>query len=675
MPPTIQAHQADRQTIYFTAEHGAAVRVGEANIDGILIENVDTGARIRVGGAYPLLTEQPTEADLITSTVDPTKPVPDKPKKAKKAKKAKRLGHATTLHTNIQGGVEIEFPGRLVLLHGSNGSHKTTIVRGLELAGTAKASDVAGRGVTSKESMLIPLIDPAVDNTIMAAMQVHLPATDTEVECVYTAKVKDAKHASKAVHSTSGIKVVFPLREVHEHLRGSPEKAQAWLLQTACGNLDRAAVLARLSDKATTLFPALVNKGTPIVDSLLAAVKEAPGRARMAKRKSDAALQEADRLAMGLAPPASEEQIEELREASESSDWILDQAIADEAATNAVASVQQIDRDASQARLRALQEDVADRVDPRLTQALAAQTRFKPDSDHEQKQIDRNAAIRLIQTSLAKGTDHCLFCAGTLPREVQGTILSGLQQQVGAAIELAADYTRWTEQVSVLTQTRGTLEAEYNRIQASLQATPAASQEVADLSGCNVSVLDARAVASLARKNHDNAVDRTASWKRSRSARADSEMHAQDQRTYESLAKDLQATVAWAVDEAADTFVARVQALLPADDVFWLDARTGRYGLVKAVTDAEGHPIRHRRDSALCGAEWARVTMALAGASTPADADLAILVPEDRAWDPKTLRATMQGLVKYPGMVVITTTIKPYRGAPKGWHMIDTDEL
>ncbi len=694
MNQPILASQADQSLTYYTAEHGVAVRVGDTTDEGVLIENVDTGGRMRVDLSYPLLVAAPAVDDERDPAppgghpgTTPKRAAKRKTKKVPKAK-AKRLACVTSLAANIQGGVKVDFPGRLILLLGDNGSQKTTITRGLELAGTASASDVAGRGITKKESMLIPLIDPAVDNAITSAMQVHLPSTDSTVECRYNAKVKDATHASKAEHQTSGLKVVFPLREVHANLRGSAEKAQAWLLKIACSDLDRAAVLARLPDSAATLFPNL-NTGS-IVQALLDALADAPSRASAAKRRAAESTSEADRLAAGLAPPASDEQIGALRSVADAAEALLEQAIAVNAASTATETVKQEDLDAVVVRLNVITADVRDRIDPLLAGALVEQGRLQPDPNLASKQADRAAGVRLFQKVLQSIGESCIFCAGDLPRTTQEAILSGLQGQMGAAVsadrERAERAQAVSQQIGALQNERALLVAEYGRLQqrgAALQTAQAAQSQPAQVgsvvssSGTVVvpTEADARTARDLARQALNDAISRTESWSRSRAQRDQSATHASDQRTYEALAKELQATVAWAVDEAADTFAARVQSLLHKDDRFWLDARTGRYGLLKAIVDDQDRPIRHRRDSALCGAEWARVTLALAGAATPADADVAILVPEDRAWDAKTLRTALEGLASYPGMVVFTSTIKPYRGAPKGWHIVNTASL
>ena len=61
---------------------------------------------------------------------------------------------------------------------------------------------------------------------------------------------------------------------------------------------------------------------------------------------------------------------------------------------------------------------------------------------------------------------------------------------------------------------------------------------------------------------------------------------------------------------------------------------------------------------------------AVACACTPSEADIPVLVPEDRAWDAKTLKEVLQGLDNYPGQVLVATTVKPFRGVPKGWTTV-----
>jgi len=266
------------------------------------------------------------------------------------------------------------------------------------------------------------------------------------------------------------------------------------------------------------------------------------------------------------------------------------------------------------------------------------------------KQGSWAAALRLMQVTRERGDEKCSLCSGALPHETQEAIFSGLEHAIEQQEQIAA------------------VAAEHHRLNVILQRIPtgeAANPEVQ--AQCDA----ATSAAEEARQRVNNLLAQVQGWDevdnlRQRARNAESEA-----RVYQFLAKELKAAVGTAVEGATSAFTSRVQSLLPKEDRFWLDAKTGRYGLAREVKDDEG--TYSRRDSALCGAEWARVTLAIAGAATPADAELSILIPEDRAWDPKTLRSSLVALTDYPGMVVVTTTVKPFRGAPKGWQMIELE--
>lgn len=141
-------------------------------------------------------------------------------------------------------------------------------------------------------------------------------------------------------------------------------------------------------------------------------------------------------------------------------------------------------------------------------------------------------------------------------------------------------------------------------------------------------------------------------------------------------AEAIQATVKRVLDGAVVRFEQRVQGFLPASLQFGLQLRDGdkdvvRWG-VRRVGPA-GVPILHE---GLCGAEWSQITVALALATVPQDCDLAVVVPEDRAWDAKTLgaflRALRQGLGSYHGppvQVLVTSTVLP-PGKLDGWTVV-----
>ena len=121
------------------------------------------------------------------------------------------------------------------------------------------------------------------------------------------------------------------------------------------------------------------------------------------------------------------------------------------------------------------------------------------------------------------------------------------------------------------------------------------------------------------------------------------------------------------VVEAREAFVARVQAFLPDTDTFDLVLRVGKRDVCMFGFRRDGE-----LHTALSGAEWARLTCALGAVCIPdGDNTLAIIAPEERAYDGVTLAAMMRGLSKAPGQVILTSPVKPRGRTPKGWTIIE----
>tara|TARA_R100000152_G_C6781199_1_gene215210 strand:+ start:3495 stop:5087 length:1593 start_codon:yes stop_codon:yes gene_type:complete len=98
------------------------------------------------------------------------------------------------------------------------------------------------------------------------------------------------------------------------------------------------------------------------------------------------------------------------------------------------------------------------------------------------------------------------------------------------------------------------------------------------------------------------------------------------------------------------------------------DRQVFRVGLY----DSESGRVR----CALSGAEWATVTSALAMcvADGLPETTPRVIIPEDRAWDKKTLAAVMRSFNSFDGQVLMASTIRPQGRTPKGWTIIDMDQ-
>lgn len=120
--------------------------------------------------------------------------------------------------------------------------------------------------------------------------------------------------------------------------------------------------------------------------------------------------------------------------------------------------------------------------------------------------------------------------------------------------------------------------------------------------------------------------------------------------------------------KALDSFIAKVQSYLPRGDFFGLELDPVRFGLKSAV-EVDGKSVTALR-CALSGAEWARVTAALASAAAEMmPSETSIVVPEERAFDPDTLTHVLRAFTSVPCQVLLASPIMP-SVVPAGWTVV-----
>jgi hypothetical protein len=126
----------------------------------------------------------------------------------------------------------------------------------------------------------------------------------------------------------------------------------------------------------------------------------------------------------------------------------------------------------------------------------------------------------------------------------------------------------------------------------------------------------------------------------------------------DSLVKDF-------VDAGMVKLMVRVQQFLATDDVF---------GMKLTKSDCQIGFIRDEvLVTALSGAEWARLLVAIACAC--ASSGTPVIIPEERMWDRATLGRTMRALSKAPCQVILTSTEKPKGKIPAGWSVVEIGQI
>jgi energy-coupling factor transporter ATP-binding protein EcfA2 len=545
----------------------------------------------------------------------------------------------------VKGKVEADLGPKTIIV-GPNGSGKSRLVNTMELALLGFASDVVGRAEMRKESDLITLA--AGDDLIAEAT-----LSDGRVSSWSTKRTKTG--AKKADH-VKAINAYFPVQDVRAALTGSVETARKWLLQRIASSVSRSDVTRYLTAESAERYEKKAKLVTGDEVTILVSVLES---ARSEKRSKTAEMTALEKtlatLGGDLGAEPTEAQIAEATENYNLALRVYEGAVAAGAMVAAKPDPEEVkakalavigERDTVSAELEGLAPYIAQFGGP-----------LTPQED----------ALRYIRFTLAESADihvkhgatTCLLCENGQPFDAAARAAALTEANKDAALreKLNSKVQDLAAKVATLTEHATALVAEYQRV----VAEPSFMQS-------GTSVDEAR----LAMQNASgklNAITLTA--KRYTELRG----HKEQERTLkrairdaEELAEGCSDAVGALLKTATVDFIKKVQSYLPETDKFDLvlndeDKEVCRFGFVR---DGNLH-------TALSGAEWARLTLALAcAANKPSSDTLLVFTPEERAFDPHTLRSVLVALTDAPGQVVLCSPVKPAGKLPKGWTMVET---
>lgn len=566
-----------------------------------------------------------------------------------------KSSHVVWVTHNLKGGGEAKLAQRTLIV-GPNGSGKSAIINAVELALTGKASDIAGREVVAQAGALATLA-----NGSGAWAEAHL---DDGSRARWEVKRKGTKLSRPKRDGRAGI---VPLREVVASLTGSADKARKFLLQHVCEGLDNRAIVTRLDQDQLSRYQRLTNGVLSPIDNLLAVEDLAGKRGREANKLAQGAEVTEEATAVGLQRQPTEGEVYEAHQRLQEAETAHGEA------TTLVATLQAAQRGPGAAPVDV--QSQIDQLDAALVECRAerAQTQAVLDA----LPLDTNAInrkllmdiIKLMRTQWTEGP--CLACGTDFDRQhwqvhaasVEAAVRQGQEKMASRELERRTLGARVMELQSLAQRAQAKLSGLRASLgdQRPLLAVPDMSLEEAQ-SAQNATLVERDAAQSAYMELREG----RACWERVSRARDSRRQAEREAEGWVHLQKVCKTLIEELVEDAIATFVNRVQRHLHKDDTFGLrlEKSSVRYGLVNEGT----------LHTALSGAEWARISAALAAACTPDDAEVAVLVPEDRAWDPKTLKRVLQGLSDYRGQVLLATTVKPFRGVPAGWTMIEVGE-
>jgi hypothetical protein len=225
------------------------------------------------------------------------------------------------------------------------------------------------------------------------------------------------------------------------------------------------------------------------------------------------------------------------------------------------------------------------------------------------------------------------------------TLMSGVLSGDSALNEARSAYSQWVAHALELSR-KGALSSEV------ISSVQGWHDEVSRLEVDSPSVVTDDFIA---------AIESRTLWSRFDRLNQDSDKASASATEYKEFAKELERVAKSLLFENSLSFVEGVNKFMPQDWVFDLQTEGNlRVGLIRGGT----------LHTALSGAEWATVTAAVAMAM-PRSSAPHVVIPEDRAFDPNTLRSILKSFSSYEGQVLLTAIARPKGRLPKGWTVID----
>lgn len=597
----------------------------------------------------------------------------------------------------IKGGFDVEL-GPKTLIVGENASGKTAITQGAELLVSGTASDIAGKDRVSTPVDLLALADEA-DLIVEAEWS-------TGDESSFTIKRKGPGKGSRPKRPKplpAGVNgKALPLRGLMDVVRASPERARRFFLEAACGVVGVNDVLDRLPSTLRAFYARatgvggedneaalqnLINSSADPIEQLLAVNEKARKKVAALNREVRATTQAFERQQVSDAPIPTQAQIDDATQRIEGIQRQLQEA-AKERAQADYTNARRKAREAAQTQIEQLQGAMAS------VQALRAEAEAKMMSYAKVLQMHQEAregraspkAVRdkaraaafLLDAMAAKDATVCGLCgavhaSGHFPTRASQLLarlreaaelppITPEERQAGEAqrywMVLAENYAEQLRDAErVLAEKRQLVDAVPIQPVEPVTSVDQLESDLTQLQAWRDKALQARASKQTLQRLRDQTTmlqERAHQWAQ--------------------LVDACNTAVTELLHTAVDTFTERVQRYLPETDVFGLrlydgDREVLQYGLMRETTEADG-TVRQRLDTALSGAEWARVTAAITCALSD-EHEYALLVLEERDFSPTTLREVMTALADAPCQVLMQSTSKPHRGRVKNWTIVE----
>jgi hypothetical protein len=596
-------------------------------------------------------------------------------------KKGEDMGQVQKLvvrrvQSNVKGGVNMDLSGS-TLITGPNEGGKSAVTDSIMLALAGRVSDMAGKDEVALAGELMALA-PGREGILWSKVWIGLPTTELGdckvVEFRTEGGQGRAKRPTRAIPEALAAHIndqtCMPLRELQALFSSSSvARRRAFFFQRVCQQLSEREVKAQIPHNLQKHYQALAAE-TGIENPFSAdALIQLRGLANVRKNETTGKLKEAETaltvLAGSIESPPLDSDLTKAKEAAAAL-TLVSQSIGNTMPQEYLSNANQVEQELA---------NTVQKMNGLQAQGTALGERRAKTMDFSERMKGLAYVARIQAEELQKGNLHsCALCSQSV--DVQKAL--AFAQEVGQIAE--AQSAGWTDADEANLKS---MRVEYNRLRsthaahanrpAGLRSQAAAVQAALTQAGVT-STAEVSSKLAYLQTEVNKMETATNNYARVRRAR--------DQKGTLSEKVDLDKRMVAMIDEAMATLLAAgvvnfekaVSRYLPDGDAFRLllwegvgkkRSETCLVGLDK--TDEAGEVVLH---TALSGAAWARVTTAVACLLAESQT-LAVIIPQERAYMPETLRATMSALSKAPAQVIITHPTKHKGGKVAGWSHVE----
>jgi len=562
--------------------------------------------------------------------------------------------YVTSVYSNLKSPLpdgeawKIDLNQRTLFV-GSNTSHKSGVIQSIELALAGSADDIFGRSAVSDAALLLTLA-PADE------LGVSVTLSDNQVAS-FNAKREGSK-VKRPTHDGPGPSALVH-RSVAAALSGSPASARKAFLAWSGNNIDEDSIIAYLPKGLQGKYKDIAEhkkRGKSSVETLIDVAAYAGQRQREASKEAKGAEIVLESLGDKVEAKPSDEDMTKMRFAVASAREILDVSI-----NQAKGGLSEVDK---AQQMGALNEKRDAWLDCKGEAEFSLRD-LKSQLPHKGENVD--GAISIVDVAVKHELSVCPVCSSRV----------GLKHLKNCQSFYRAQKTQWETQSKRVLDSIKVVE---ERIVGFEKNVSAVDIEIEELKNKPITGSDSRALPITdAQERLQVAMDALtkmdlscSQWDNIAGARNKVVSMQADAATYKELKSACEVAIGKLLGEQAKAFASQVQKYLPEQWDFSIELVDGGREVFRMGIMRDG-----KLHAALSGAEWTSVVTAIAMAVTDGlpEEYPAVLIPEDRAWDGKTLASVMRGFSSFDGQVIMASTTRPSGKTPKGWTIIDMDEV